>query len=146
VRQTADAPKAATSLHARPNLSTQFVAPRSQTEKTIAEIWEQILGVSPIGVNDKFFELGGHSLLAIQLISRLRETLNVELSAQRLFEKPTVAELAASLQSEIKAVSPDESAAVTEEMLKLVEAMSDEEVAALLVESEGALKVRASNV
>jgi acyl carrier protein len=133
-------------LHARPNLSTQFVAPRSQTEKTIAEIWEQILGVSPIGVNDKFFELGGHSLLAIQLISRLRETLNVELSAQRLFEKPTVAELAASLQSEIKAASPDESAAVTEEMLKLVEAMSDEEVAALLVESEGALKVRASNV
>ena len=133
-------------MHARPNLSTQFVAPRSQTEKTIAEIWEQILGVSPIGVNDKFFELGGHSLLAIQLISRLRETLNVELSAQRLFEKPTVAELAASLHSEIKAASPDESAAVTEEMLKLVEAMSDEEVAALLVESEGALKVRASNV
>ena len=146
VRQSAEAPKAAASLHARPNLSTQFVAPRSETEKTIAVIWEQILGVSPIGVNDKFFELGGHSLLAIQLISRLREALQVELSAQRLFEKPTIAELASSLQTEVAAASTDDAAGISEEMLKMVEELSDEEVAALLAESDGAVKVRASNV
>src|SRR5262249_20360026 len=82
------------SMHARPNLSSQFVAPRSAVEKTIVEIWEQILGITPIGIFDKFFELGGHSLLAIQLISRMRDAFHVELSAQRLFETPTIAQLA----------------------------------------------------
>jgi len=147
IRQTAAAPKAKVSLHSRPNLSTQFVGPRSEIETTLAEIWEQILGVSPIGVYDKFFELGGHSLLAIQLISRLRESLHVELSAQRLFEKPTIAELAASIQADqpVATQKDQPELALTEEMLSMVEQLSDEEVAALLAQSDGSLKVRASN-
>ncbi len=148
IRQTTATPRATTSLHARPNLSTQFVAPRSEIEKTVAEIWEQILGVTPVGVYDKFFELGGHSLLAIQLISRLRETLQVELSAQRLFEKPTIAELAASIQADAPVTTSKEEpgSALTEEMLKMIEELSDEEVAALLAQSDESLRVRASNV
>ena len=90
---------AAGSMHPRPNLSSQFVPPRTEVERTVAGIWESILGVQPIGIYDKFFELGGHSLLAIQLISRLREAFKVELSAQRLFEAPTVGQLAVTIEA-----------------------------------------------
>jgi acyl carrier protein len=122
-------------LHARPNLSSQYVAPRNDTERTIAEVWQQILGVAPIGVYDKFFELGGHSLLAIQLISELRDAFQVELSAQRLFEAPTIAQLAQTIEQEISQVKAQEAEREQqrlEEMLNMVENLSDEEVAELL--------------
>jgi hypothetical protein len=81
------------------------------------------------------------------LISRLRESLHVELSAQRLFEKPTIAELAASIQADqpVATQKDQPELALTEEMLSMVEQLSDEEVAALLAQSDGSLKVRASN-
>lgn len=137
-RQAAPQEAAGGTLHARPNMSSQFVPPKSEVEKTIAEIWEQILGVTPIGIYDKFFELGGHSLLAIQLISRMRDAFHVELSAQRLFESPTIIELAATIEADIKALrqaEEDEDARI-EEMLKMVEQLSKEEVAALLTKEE----------
>lgn len=138
---------AAVSVHERPNLSSQFVAPRTDVEKTVAEIWEQILGVAPIGIYDKFFELGGHSLLAIQLISRMRDSFHVELSAQRLFERPTIMELAATIDSDIKAMRQAEvdEVARTEELLAMVEQLSDEEVAALLARQDASLNVEVSN-
>jgi acyl carrier protein len=107
-------------------------------EKTIAEIWQSVLGVSPIGIHDKFFDLGGHSLLAIQLISRMREAFRVELSALRLFEAPTIAGLAATVEAEMLALrqAEDEEEARTEEMLKLVEQLSEEEVAELLARQD----------
>jgi acyl transferase domain-containing protein len=149
VRRKPAAPQepAAGTLHARPNLSSQFVAPASEVETTIAEIWAQILGVTPIGIYDKFFELGGHSLLAIQLISRMREAFHVELSAQRLFEAPTVAQLAATIEADIKAMrqAEEDEDSRTEEMLKMVEQLSEEEVAALLSKQDQSSKVTASN-
>ena len=146
-RQPAQRGEAAASLHPRPNLSTQFVAPRNDVEKTIAEIWQSILGVSPIGIYDKFFELGGHSLLAIQLISRMREAFRVELSAQRLFEAPTIVQLAATIEADTEALRRAEEAetARTEEMLKLVEQLSEEEVAELLAKHDGSPKTNAAN-
>jgi len=116
-------------------------------EKTIVGIWEQFLGVTPIGIYDKFFELGGHSLLAIQLISRLRDAFRVELSAQRLFERPTVAELAATIEADIKALrqAEEEEAVRTEELLKMVEQLTEEEVAAILAEQDDSLKENVSN-
>jgi acyl carrier protein len=122
-------------LHARPNLSSQYVEPRNDTERTIAHVWQQILGIAPIGIYDKFFELGGHSLLAIQLISELRYAFQVELSAQRLFEAPTIAQLAESIQEEIgkaRAGEDDREQRRLEEMLDMVENLSEEEVVALL--------------
>ncbi len=148
VRQAAAAPQSApASTHSRPNLSSQFVAPRNDIEKTIAEIWEQILGVTPIGIYDKFFELGGHSLLAIQLISRMRDAFDVELSAQRLFERPTINELASTIEAEMKASgqAEEDEATRTEEMLRMVEELSDDEVAALLAQPDDGLKMKASN-
>ncbi|MEN8444208.1 MAG: beta-ketoacyl synthase N-terminal-like domain-containing protein, partial [Cyanobacteria bacterium J06555_13] len=59
--------------YSRPRLSIAYVAPRNEVEETISTIWQDLLGLEKVGVNDSFFDLGGHSLLAIQVISRLRE-------------------------------------------------------------------------
>src|SRR5262249_7577114 len=83
--------------HTRPDLSTEYAAPRTDVEKKIVEVWQDILGIAPIGIYDKFFELGGHSLLAVQLIAQLREAFQVELSAHRLFEAPTIAQLSETI-------------------------------------------------
>jgi amino acid adenylation domain-containing protein len=70
-------------------------APRSSTEGLLVRIWEEVLGVEPIGVHDNFFELGGYSLKAIQVMSRVRDELGVELPPlNSLLEGPTVARLA----------------------------------------------------
>jgi acyl carrier protein len=149
VRRKPAAPQepAAGTLHARPDLSSPFAAPRTEVETTIAGIWEQILGVTPIGIYDKFFELGGHSLLAIQLISRMRDAFHVEISAQRLFEAPTVVQLAATIEADIKTMRQAEAdeEARTEELLKMVEQLSEEEVAALLSKQDDPSKATASH-
>ncbi|MBP5973105.1 SDR family oxidoreductase [Brasilonema sp. CT11] len=81
--------------HPRPELSNAYVAPHNELEQTIGEIWQQLLGIEKVGIYDNFFELGGHSLLATQVISRVREVLQVELSLNNLFEEPTVAGISA---------------------------------------------------
>ncbi|MDY7095147.1 MAG: SDR family NAD(P)-dependent oxidoreductase [Acidobacteriota bacterium] len=80
--------------HARPELSTAFVAPRSPVEEQLARVWCGLLGLDRVGVHDNFFQLGGHSLLGVQLVSRMRESFGVDLSLRALFETPTVAALA----------------------------------------------------
>jgi len=74
------------------------VIPRTSTEAMLAEIWTKLLGV-PVGVHDNFFELGGHSLLATQLILRVRATFRIEVPLRRLFETPTIAELAQYIET-----------------------------------------------
>ncbi|HKS73594.1 MAG TPA: amino acid adenylation domain-containing protein [Terriglobales bacterium] len=73
---------------------SETVAPRTTTEEALVKIWERTLDVRPIGINDDFFELGGHSLLGTQVISRIRQTLHVELPLRALFEASTIAALA----------------------------------------------------
>ena len=87
-------------LQARPNLQTEFVAPRTDLERTLAGIWQSLLGLERVGVNDSFFELGGDSLLGIQLTSAVKKQLGAKVSAVTLFEAPTVAALAALIQSQ----------------------------------------------
>ncbi len=72
---------------------TQHEAPRTETEKIIAAIWEEALEIERIGINDNFIELGGHSLLVISITSRIHHELNVELVIQDVFDNPTVKEL-----------------------------------------------------
>jgi acyl transferase domain-containing protein/acyl carrier protein len=82
------------SAHPRPQLATAYVAPRDSIERGIADIWQELLGVDPVGIHDSFFELGGHSLLGTQVGARVREAFQVELPLRALFETPTVAGLA----------------------------------------------------
>jgi NAD(P)-dependent dehydrogenase (short-subunit alcohol dehydrogenase family) len=76
--------------HPRPNLSTEFVIPRNPTERTIAEMWQEILGVDTVGIHDNFFELGGNSSLVPGVISRIRSAFAVGLPATGVIENPTV--------------------------------------------------------
>ena len=76
-----------------PALDTAYEAARGPDEQALVEIWEDLLGVAPIGVFDDFFELGGHSTSAIQLVSRLRQELGRECRVQQIFDAPTIAEL-----------------------------------------------------
>ncbi|HZN93064.1 MAG TPA: condensation domain-containing protein, partial [Myxococcales bacterium] len=76
-------------------LSDAFVAPRTDTERGLAEIWQQILSVGRVGATDDFFALGGHSLLASQLLSRVQQRFGAQLSFRKIFEAPTVEKLAA---------------------------------------------------
>ncbi|MDJ0732574.1 MAG: amino acid adenylation domain-containing protein [Nostocaceae cyanobacterium] len=77
----------------------EFAAPRTNTEEKIANIWTQILGLEAVSIDDNFFELGGHSLLATQVSSRIRQDLRIELPLQKIFEFPTVAELAIAVET-----------------------------------------------
>lgn len=83
------------SRHERPELGSEYVAPRNREESVLAEIWQELLGVSTIGVHDNFFELGGHSLLATQILARLKQGYGARLQLTDLFENQTIAELSA---------------------------------------------------
>ncbi|ADO71940.1 type I polyketide synthase [Stigmatella aurantiaca] len=89
-----DKPVEVASLHQRPDLPTEYVAPRDDLEAEIAGIWAELLGVQQVGIHDSFFLLGGHSLLGMQLLSRIREQLKGDIPLRSLFETPTVAGLA----------------------------------------------------
>jgi len=111
--------------------------PRSDLERRLCRIWSGMLNAQPVGVHDNFFDLGGHSLLAVQLLSRLKEELGIELSLEVVYGADfTVAELAKAIElREIEMAGADRYAA----MLAEVESLSDEEVRELLAkESEEA--------
>ncbi|MBV9059576.1 MAG: amino acid adenylation domain-containing protein, partial [Pseudonocardiales bacterium] len=74
-----------------------YVAPRTEAEQVVAQIWAQVLGVDRVGATDNFFELGGDSILSIRVTSRLRATFGPDLSPRAVFAHPTVADLAAAI-------------------------------------------------
>ncbi|MDQ6617807.1 MAG: methyltransferase domain-containing protein, partial [Actinomycetota bacterium] len=80
--------------HPRPNISTPFAAPRTETERTLTEIWGSQLGLEKVGIHDRFFDLGGHSLLAVQVASEIRDRFQIEMPVLMLFKAPTISELA----------------------------------------------------
>src|SRR5689334_5503914 len=108
-------------LKARPNLKETFVAPRTETEKTLAEIWTQVLNVTQIGVNDDFFHLGGTSLMATQLLSYIYDAFQVELTLKELFDNaPTISGLAEAIETrQIEQASMSEIVATFEELNEL---------------------------
>jgi len=89
--------------HPRPNLSTAYVEPRTETERALADIWGAQLAVAQIGAHDRFFDLGGHSLLAVQVASEIRDRFQIEMPVLKLFQAPTISELAVLVDQALKA-------------------------------------------
>jgi amino acid adenylation domain-containing protein len=74
-----------------------YVAPRTEAERTVAEIWAEVLGVERVGVDDDFFALGGHSLRATRVVSQVRRALGAEVPVRTLFEAPTLGAFVAAV-------------------------------------------------
>ncbi|HYK41877.1 MAG TPA: amino acid adenylation domain-containing protein [Thermoanaerobaculia bacterium] len=101
-----------------------FRPPLSPVQKTLEQIWKDVLGVARASLDDDFFELGGHSLLATQLVSRIADSFNVRLPLRRVFEQPTL-ELLSGVIAESLAEAEG-----TESMLRILEeirGLSEEE-------------------
>uniref|UniRef100_UPI00046B0577 non-ribosomal peptide synthetase n=1 Tax=Caldalkalibacillus mannanilyticus TaxID=1418 RepID=UPI00046B0577 len=74
--------------------SAEYVAPRTEEEEKLVQIWREVLGVEKIGVKDHFFDLGGHSLRAMNLVSKINKEMNVNLPLRAVFRSPTVEAMA----------------------------------------------------
>jgi amino acid adenylation domain-containing protein len=116
----------------RPELRVPYVAPLSDAETRLAEIWAEVLRVNQVGVRDNFFDLGGHSLAASRVISRVIQTFELELPVKALFDAPTIAEMARVIAAhQGSRINND----TLDRMLAEIEAMPDEEAARLLADS-----------
>ena len=123
-------------LHGQNNV--EFVAPKTELEKKIAQIWQNALKLEQIGIHDNFFEVGGNSLSATQVITQMRQTLQVEITIRHFFEAPTIAEQAQVIQqqpkqtlAEVETIKKVERNS-NEEILENLQEMSEEDVDALL--------------
>jgi len=94
------------------------VAPRTATEKLVAEIWCDLIGLEEAGVHENFFDLGGHSVLVTQVVARLRKVFDLEIGMRTIFERPTIAELAETIESmlieQISSLSEEEAQRLNE--------------------------------
>jgi FkbH-like protein len=102
---------------------TSLVPPRTSIEKTLVDIYSDLLGIEEIGIHDSFFELGGHSLLAMQVLSRVREAFQMDLSITLFFTTNfTAAELAdAVLSEQVKQSDPEKTILALKGLLNLTE-------------------------
>ncbi|HEY0725907.1 MAG TPA: phosphopantetheine-binding protein, partial [Pyrinomonadaceae bacterium] len=87
----------------RPQSETPYVAPRTELERIIASIWQEVLQIEMVGTNDNFFDLGGHSLSMLQVHNKLRQNLDRPISMVHMFQYPTVSSMSKYLSQE-----PDE--------------------------------------
>ncbi|MBZ5859380.1 type I polyketide synthase [Flavihumibacter profundi] len=104
-------------LYARPKLRQKYVAPRSEIERKLAELWRHTLHIDRVGVHDSFFELGGDSVLAAQILSLAQKNFGIRINPQDAFKAFTIERLAEMLEAEI---------------LSKIEEMSEEEAQRLL--------------
>ncbi|MBD2508881.1 amino acid adenylation domain-containing protein [Nostoc muscorum FACHB-395] len=81
----------------RSDLIGDFVSPRTSVEEMLTQIWAEVLKIEKVSIYDNFFELGGHSLLTTQLLAKVKEAFNLDISLRSLLEKPTVAGLAENI-------------------------------------------------
>ncbi|MCW5617760.1 MAG: amino acid adenylation domain-containing protein [Nitrosomonas sp.] len=81
----------------RPELATEYLAPRNDKESTLVDIWSKVLRIDNIGVNDNFFDLGGDSLKVAQVATRIRDDFGVDVALRLIFENSTIAGLAQAI-------------------------------------------------
>jgi acyl carrier protein len=111
-------------------LHHHYVAPRTPMEKQLASIWAELLEVDQVGLHDNFFEIGGHSLLATELMSRLREQLQIDLPLKVLFNGAQTVEALAAEMDRYLIESADTTNII--EALKEIDDLSEDELNALL--------------
>ena len=92
--------KALPDFDAEEQIKDNYVAPRTETEKVMAVIWQDVLKLQRIGIDDNFFDIGGHSLLAVQITTRIEKKLDKKLQIATLFSYPTIALLSAFIDKE----------------------------------------------
>ncbi len=104
---------------------TEYIAPRDETDQTLVDIWQEVLGIENIGIRENFFELGGHSLKATQVVSRIHKKLKAEIALREIFTHPTIEELTDIIRKKqsihYERIEP----------VKTIEPANDEELAAL---------------
>jgi myxalamid-type polyketide synthase MxaE and MxaD len=88
-------------LYARPKLRQQYVAPRNEIERKLAELWRQTLHIDNVGMHDSFFELGGDSVLAAQILAQAQKIFGIRINPQDAFKAFTIEKLAEMLEVEI---------------------------------------------
>jgi len=113
----------------RTQLSSEYIAPRTDSEKKLAAIVGSMLKLEKVGIHDNFFELGGHSMMGTRVISEISSEFGVELPLRVLFEKPTVEGIAGAIM-EAQAMLTDEDE--LDEMLSSLEGLDEEEINKLL--------------
>lgn len=85
----------------RPELDTEFVAPETDIERTLAGFWQELLGVETVGADDSFFDLGGHSLIAVRLFAMIKKAYHTEFPISILFEAPTISKCASLIEARV---------------------------------------------
>jgi amino acid adenylation domain-containing protein len=102
---------------ARPRLSHTYTPPETPVQETLASVWREVLGVDRVGLDDDFFDLGGHSLLAVRMLAGVQRELGIDLYLGRVFEHPTIRQLAGAVSAELLgAAEEDELAALLAEV------------------------------
>jgi FkbH-like protein len=113
----------------RPNLDSPFQSPRTPVETELADIWREVLGIEPIGVQDDFFELGGHSLLLTRVASWIRSRHQVELTLAQLFDARTIERMTIAIATR---QAEQQEAAELAQLLAEIQQLSPEEIKTLL--------------
>jgi len=90
----------------RPQLETDYAIPQTNTEQSIAKIWQQLLKIDNIGINDNFFDLGGNSLLAVRMLTKLNDIFQLDLAANSILNAPTIANLVKLIEGNVTTELP----------------------------------------
>ena len=97
----------------RPELEARYEAPRDETERTVATIWQEVLGVERVGIHDNFFDLGGDSILSLQIVARLNQC-KLNANPKLIFQHQTIAELVLHLEQDAQRPLADQNAVIGE--------------------------------
>ena len=100
-------------VFARPELDSEYLAPRNDVEEQLVTMWQDLLGIDRIGVRDDFFDLGGHSLIAVRLFAQVKRAFSVDFPISLLVEAPTVEAVAARIGAAMPASDGDDGADAT---------------------------------
>ncbi len=123
-------------LHPRPDLNSAYSAPKSETEKKLVPVWQNLLGIEGLGIHDEFFALGGDSLLLVQLHSKIKEIFPTDLAVVDLYKYNTISLLASRLDEGNSKVEKPSFKSVSERVSKQQERLKQRKQRMLMQRGE----------